>query len=1022
MNIPSFSIKNYQLTLTAAAFLLLMGLASFLSMPQREDPALEIANVIVVAVYPGANPEDIERQVVDPIEEAVNELDDIKEMQTTIRDGVSITEVEFTFGEDGDEKLDEVQRQINVIRNELPADLYDLNIRKVTTNTVNIFQIALVSESEDYPTLKKEADRLKSKVENINGVRKVEIEAYPEQEVRVALNPVKMTEMGISLQNIEQAIQSNNANIPGGAIKVSNKLFNIKTSGAYDDLEQIKNTIVGSYQGKIIYLKNVAAVFWDLEDERWLARYNREKSIFINIQQKDGFNIFSVSEPIKEALASTHLVEGIRLEYVFDQSIGVEERVNGFLNNLLQGILLVGGIVLLVLGYRSASLVMMAIPFSILIGLWVVDQGGFALQQMSIAGLVVALGLLVDNSIAIIENIERFLEMGYSRTEAAIRGTQQLINPITSATLTTILAFIPIIMMPEVTGAFIKALPVTVIATLTASLIVAVTLTPFVASLVLKERKDAKEKGTAFFKAIQRFVQGPYRRALQWSLRHRWVVIGLAIGSFVGAMALFPLVGIAFFPKAEKPQFRITVTLPNGNNLDATDQVVKEVEAILEEYDEIKYYAANVGHGNPRIYYNVPSGSFSNTFGEIFVVLKSYDIEEFYDLLEELRGRFGNYSKAKIDVREFVQGPPSEAPVAIKIYGEDLNLLREYAIQVENAVVKAEGTINVSNPIRSNSTDLYFNINRDKAMMLGVPIFRIDQAIRTYVNGTAVGKYRDTNADNFNIILRYHFDDRFKLSDFDRIAIQSLSGQFIPLKQLASVEFAEAPSRISHLDTERTATILADLANGYQLDEVIQAIDVQLEQLNWSEGYSYVFKGDLENRNDSFGGMGVASLLALLLILGVLIIQFRSFSQPLIIFSALPLAIIGSILALLITGIPFSFTAFVGLTSLIGIAINNSIVLVDFANELRNNGASIAEAAQKAGEVRFIPIVITTMTTILGLLPLTLNGGSLWAPMGWTIIGGLLTSTTFVLLLVPILYQLFTSEQKTDATIAVEKI
>ncbi|MCB0551566.1 MAG: efflux RND transporter permease subunit, partial [Phaeodactylibacter sp.] len=243
-----------------------------------------------------------------------------------------------------------------------------------------------------------------------------------------------------------------------------------------------------------------------------------------------------------------------------------------------------------------------------------------------------------------------------------------------------------------------------------------------------------------------------------------------------------------------------------------------------------------------------------------------------------------------------------------------------------------------------------------------------------------------------------------------KISVQSVSGRFIPLKHLTNVEFAEAPSRITHLNSERTATILADLKKGYTLDEVVNGIDLQLQQMDWEDGYSYVYKGDLESRNESFGGMGIASLMALLLILGVLVIQFRSFSQPLIIFSALPLAIIGSILALLATGINFSFTAFIGLTSLIGIAINNSIVLVDFANEMRREGASVLEAAQQAGEVRFIPIVMTTLTTILGLLPLTLMGGSLWAPMGWTIIGGLLTSTTFVLLLVPILYILFTKE------------
>jgi multidrug efflux pump subunit AcrB len=620
----------------------------------------------------------------------------------------------------------------------------------------------------------------------------------------------------------------------------------------------------------------------------------------------------------------------------------------------------------------------------------------------------VALGLLVDNSIAIIENIERYLAVGYSRKEAAIAGTQQLIAPITSATLTTILAFVPIVMMPDVTGAFIKALPITVIATLTASLLGAISLTPLMSSWLLKEKKGTEKKQTQTFQLMRKFVEGPYRRLLKTAMQYKWLTISIAVASLVGTLALFPLVGLSFFPKAEKPQLRITVTLPNGSNLDATDKAIRYVESVLDTTEAVSYYAANIGHGNPRIYYNVPSTNYASSFGELFIVLKDYDVDEFYQLLDHFRDVFSDYPFARIDVKEFVQGPPSDAPVEVTITGDDLNLLRGYAGQVEEAVLAAPGAINVNNPLRTNSTDLYFRINRDKAMLFGVPIYKIDQTIRTYVAGRVVGKYRDKEAEDYDIVLRHNFTGDFQLSYFDDIMVPTVSGRQVPLNQLATIEFAEAPSRITHLDSKRSATVLADLEKGVTLDEAIESVRTKLDAIEWADGYEYTFKGDLENRSESFGGLGTATLLAILLILGVLIIQFKSFTQPLIIFSALPLAIIGSILALLITGINFSFTAFVGLTSLIGIAINNSIVLVDFANKLLEEGESVISAAQRAGEVRFVPIVLTTLTTILGLLPLTLAGGSLWAPMGWTIIGGLLTSTTFVLLLVPILYVLFT--------------
>ncbi|MEO0775640.1 MAG: efflux RND transporter permease subunit [Bacteroidota bacterium] len=1009
MNIPKFAIDNYQFTITAFVFLLVLGISSYFGMPRSEDPVMDLPAVTVIAIYPGATPKDVESQVADPIEEAVNELDDVVEIVTDISDGVAVIQIEFTFGVDPKDKFDEVQAKVTGLSKELPDDLYSLEVREQSTTTVAIFQLALVSSSASYAQLEEEADRLKKIVEKVDGVRKMKIEAYPDQEVRIALQPIKMKQLNVSLDDIERAFQSNNANIPGGAIKISQKLFNIKTSGSYSDVEEIKNTVVGSYQGKIIYLKSIADVFMDYQDERWVSRFNGERSLVLTIQQKEGYNIFDVANPIQEKIAATPLADDVRVEYVYDQSAGVEDRVSGFTNNLLQGILLVGVIILFVLGFRSASVVMIAIPTSILIGLWVVNYFELGLQQMSIAGLVVALGLLVDNSIAVIENTERFMAEGLSARAAAIKGTSQLVTPLLSATLTTVLAFVPIIMMPETTGEFIKALPVTVIAVLAASFLGAISLTPFLASRFLRGKKISTEgpAQSIGLRTLQRFVTGPYRRALQWSLNHKALTIGIALTSFVGSLLLFPYVGVSFFPKAEKPIFRITISLPNGSNLDATDEVVSYVEEVLNSKEDVAYYASNIGHGNPRIYYNTFPRNFASNYGEILVQLKAYEVADFYALLDDLRSEFGQYANARIDVREFVQGPPTEAPIAIKIYGNDLDKLQDYAQQVERVASQHPGAINIDNSLRTSSTDIYFNINRDKAMLFGVPIFQIDKTIRSFVNGTTIGTLRNDDADEYPVVMRYDFDERFQLDDFDKIQVRSLSNHDIPLGQLASMEFTQAPTQIGHLNTDRVASVLGDVAQGYILDDVVAELSTQLEALDWAEGYSFEFKGELEEREKSFGGLGIASLMALILIMGVLIIQFRSFSQPLIIFSALPLAIIGSILALFIVGISFSFTAFIGLVSLIGIAINNSIVLVDFANRMREEGKSIDEAAQLAGEVRFVPIVLTTLTTILGLLPLTLAGGSMWAPMGWTIIGGLLTSTTFVLLLVPILYQLF---------------
>ncbi|MEL6926239.1 MAG: efflux RND transporter permease subunit, partial [Bacteroidota bacterium] len=425
-----------------------------------------------------------------------------------------------------------------------------------------------------------------------------------------------------------------------------------------------------------------------------------------------------------------------------------------------------------------------------------------------------------------------------------------------------------------------------VIATLAASLLIAVTLTPFLASILLKERSVAPaaqqstaptQKGTFVFRQMQRFVEGPYRRIINLALRNRTLTLVFAVASFVGAMMLFPYVGVSFFPKAEKPQFRITINLPKGSNIDATNEAVRYVESVLEKRDEVAYYASNVGHGNPRIYYNIFPANFASTTGEVLVILKQYEVDAFYRLLDELRVEFSSYTRARINVREFVQGPPSEAPIALKIYGENLDKLEAYAKRVEDILQNNPGAINVDNALATRNTDLYFKVNRDKAMMLGVPTFAVDKTIRTFVNGSTVATFRDQNAEEYNMVMRYDFEDQFELEDFEQVQVQSLNGHFIPLRQLASMEFAEAPSTISHLNTDRVATLLADVAVGRTLDEVAAEVTDELEKIDWEEGYSYQFKGELQNREESFGGLGVASIIALILILGVLIIQFKSF-------------------------------------------------------------------------------------------------------------------------------------------------
>ncbi|MBN2365081.1 MAG: efflux RND transporter permease subunit, partial [Calditrichaeota bacterium] len=800
-----------------------------------------------------------------------------------------------------------------------------------------------------------------------------------------------------------------NQNIPGGNIDVGSRRFNIKTSGSYSSLEDIRRTIVRASGDKILYLQDVANIYFGYADQNYRARFNGNRAVFVTANQKQGTNIFDVRKDLDKKLNTfkESLPNSISLEIAFDQSESVSSRVSGFFMNLLQGLILVGLVMFLTVGWRASIIVMIAIPTSIFIAIGFIDLADYGIQQMTIAGLIIALGLLVDNAIVVTENISRFIERGFSHREAATKGTSQIAWAVTSSTLTTVLAFIPMMMIGDVTGDFIRSMPVTVIITLLASLLISLTLTPYLSSLFLEARHKIKKSRIRKF--LDRQIDTRYQRQLKMALNRPWhFIAGSFLVLFLSLFIFRMFIGISFFPKAEKPQFIININTPQGTSLDQTSRIAAYVDSVLLAYPEVRHFATNIGQGNPQIYYNVIPENEKSNHAQIFVELRKYESALFDRIIGELRAEFSDYPGARIEVKEFEQGPPVEAPVAIRITGDNLDTLSSLAQIVEEVISGTEGTINIENPLRTRKTDLHVRIHRAKAGMLGVPLSEVDRTVRTGISGLPVSVYRNEEGKEYNITVRLPIGEKPTIEDFDRIYVSSGGGYMIPLKQLASLEFQAVPMEINHYNMERNVTVTADVLSGFSVDGVTRFILNKLEKLDLPADYQISAGGELESRQESFGGMLQAVLLAIISIFAVLVLQFRSYSQPLIVFSAIPLAIVGSVVALLVTGNSFSFTAFVGFTSLIGIVVNNSIILVDYTNQLRADGMSRYNAIVEAGQTRFIPILLTTATTIGGLLPLTLRGGTLWAPMGWTIIGGLLASSFLTLMIVPILYRLFT--------------
>jgi len=1010
MQLPRLAIENHQFTMIIVALLVLTGVVSFLTMPRAEDPQVSPPGSTVVIIYPGATPEDVEEVIVDPVEEVINELEDIKELNGWAADNLAIVDVEFDAGTDPDEKYSDVVQKVNSIRGNLPDGITSIDIEKWSVNMVSIVQLALVSETATYRELERELEIFEKRIQRAPGVRTVETWAFPDQEVRVSVDLEKMAQFRIPLNRVMGAVQSADANIPGGNIDLGSRRFTLQTSGSYESVEDIANTAIQAVDGKIVHLDDIADVSLSYADDTHRARYNGERAVFLTVTQKPGTNIFTVMDALKGEIADfeERLPGDIRLETVFDQSRSVAKRLNGFFLNLFQGLLLVGAIVFLSVNVRASVIVMLAIPFSILIGIGFVDASGYGLQQMSIAGLVIALGLLVDNAIVVTENIGRFMRLGYGHKEAAWEGTSQVGWAVVSATATTVLAFVPIMMMRDVTGDFIRSMPATVVYTLSASLFLSLTLTPYLSSKFI--RVKAGEGYSRLRGVLQGFIETRYRRMLDYAIRHPRRVIALSLLVFFGCLALFPVVGVSYFPKAEKPLFLINIDAPRGTSIDRTDEMAAHVESVLAGREEIRSFTTNVGHGNPRVYYNMWPRQEAPHHAQILVEIEENGPKRLERLLSGLRAEFADFAGAKIEVKEFEQGPPVQAPIAIVVIGDNLDMLQLISRDVEEMIARAPETTNISNPLGTTKTDLHVNINRSKAGMLGVNLFDIDLAVRAGIAGFPIAKYNDDEGKQYDIVLRLPIEGKPSLSDLDRIYVASVAGAQVPLRQLASLEFKAAPLSIDHFNLERAVTITADMIGDASVDVATQQILRDLKAYSWPKGYRYYVSGEFESREESFGGMGRAVVIALVAILAVLVLQFRSYRQPLIVFSAIPFAFIGSILALLITGNTFSFTAFIGLTSLVGIVINNSIILVDYTNQLRRDGKGMIEALKEAGETRFIPILLTTATTVGGLLPLTLGGGTMWAPMGWTIIGGLICSTVLTLLLVPVLYKLLSTK------------
>jgi multidrug efflux pump subunit AcrB len=849
-------------------------------------------------------------------------------------------------------------------------------------------------------------------IERAPGVQQADIWGAPPAEVRVAADLDRLAAYRLPLTAVSEAIQRQGVDSPIGAVEAGGRRLNVQGAGSFESLDEISAVPLRTADGSLLTVGDVAQIAWANDERAHITRFNGQRAVFVSVQAKLGENVFDVIGGVRARVDAfeTSLPANIALHRGFDQSETVSHRLGTLGRDFAIAIFLVL-LTLLPLGLRASLVVMVSIPLSLAIGVVAINELGFTLNQLSIAGFVLALGLLVDDSIVVTENIARHLRGGLSPRDAAIAGVSEINVAVIGCTATLLFAFLPIMALPEGAGAFVRSLPVAVVMTIIASLVVALTIIPFLASRLLP--REGAGKSNAALDATMSAIHNVYRPALHFALAHprKTVIIGLA--AFFLSLGLVPKLGFSLFPENDSPYFLVDIETPQGASVSETDRAVTFADTVLSEYPAIEWRFANTGRGNPQIYYNeIPPEQISNV-GQIYARFHEWKRTDGNRIINDIRTRLDAYPGARINLRRFANGPPIEAPIAVRISGPDLAAIGELAGEVSRIIRETPGTRDISNPAAERLIDLDLNIDDEATALRGVPPGAVDAALRIAIAGQPAAQFRDPAGDAFPIVLRAPRDDTMQIEALQRLYVWNGQGGALPLSDVARPTLASGPASIDRLQRQRTVTVTAYTQTGHLISAVTNEVAARLDGLRLPPGYAISFGGEAEASARSFGGLGPAILIAIFGVLAVLLLEFRTFAVTAVVAFVIPFGIMGGLIALWIGGESLSFTAVIGFVALIGIEIKNSILLVEFANQLRARGVPLRDAIEQAGEVRFLPVLLTSATAIGGMTPLLLEDSPLFSPIAMVLIGGLISSTLVARIVTPAMYLLLAKDAPT---------
>ena len=998
-----------------------IGTIGFLQLNLDLLPDITFPVIAVMTYYPGVPPEEVEEFVTKPIEEGAALVEDLKSISSVSQEGLSVVVIEFDWGKNMDWAAFDAREKIDPIIERLPKGVHRPIVTKLDPDTLMpVLSVGMTGLTDMRRMWELADDIVKPELERIPGVAAANIYGGLQREIRVALNWNRLKAYHIPVQMVEAALQRENLNLPGGFVTEGKQEFTIRTIGEFSEVDQISKIVVATRNGTPVYLGDLAEVKDTHKEIRSYARINGQPSVSLSIQKESVANTVKVSDAVREALQTLpeKLPPGIKLTVINDQAEFIKDALHNLYSVAIEGGLLAMVIIFLFLATLRGTLISgISIPLSLLATFALMYFNNMTLNIITMGGLVLAIGRIVDDSVVVLENIYRHLEEGEPIREAAINATGELAMAITAVTLTTMCVFFPIIFVGGMVSTIFTPMSLVVMFGLFASLMVALTIIPtlsvdFLSVQVGGQSGENSRRTGPLAQALYGWRRGFnlvakwYRRAIDWCLNHRAIIVGIAAGIFGTSLMLLTLVGFEFFPSSDTGKLQFTAELPVGSSVEHVNEAAKQLEEIIRQLPELQAVEVNVGAGGGLATMRGGGSTRTATF-HVELVDRTQRERSADEVTHWLRQQFAQIPGVTVRFQQMMGGGVG-ADLEITIKGSDLATLSKLGRQVQAQMEQVPGLFDLNLDWEPGSPEYQITVDREKAGRLGLTAYDIGHAIQTMVRGTQeLTKFRQGGKE-YDIVVRARASDRQWIDQVREIELPASNDKYVPLVDIATIRRTLGPSQISRDDRERSVTISAS-TSGRALSEIVADVEQILQQVQWPSGYRYEIGGGEKDRREAFSGMGVALALGILLIYMILASQFESFVHPLTIMLAIPLEVIGVVGALLLTGQPLGIMVFLGILMLTGIVVSNSILLVQMINLLRERGYELREAIIAGGGLRLRPILMTAIATLFAMIPLALGlraGSEMWQPLAIAVIGGLTTSTFLTLFVVPVAYSI----------------